>query len=87
MNNEETLKKIEAEADDYIKENNGLTIEYNTYKAGAIAESKNKTEEKYHFAHEVIFTLRSCHAISAEVYLHWIEKLNNEELEQLKLKP
>jgi hypothetical protein len=36
-------------------------------------------ENKYHFAREVIFNLRSCHAISYEVYLHWIDKLNNDE--------
>jgi hypothetical protein len=41
-------------------------------------------ENKYHFAREVIFNLRSCHAISNEVYLHWIDKLNNDEQEALR---
>ena len=36
-------------------------------------------ESKYHFGREIIFSLRSCHAISGEVYLHWLDKLNKEE--------
>ena len=32
-------------------------------------------ENKYHFAREVIFNLRTCHAITPEVYNHWIDKL------------
>ena len=37
------------------------------------------SETKYHYAREVIFNLRSCHAISVEVYNHWLDKINNEE--------
>lgn len=37
------------------------------------------TENKYHFGREIIYNLRSCHAISNEVYLHWLDKLNKEE--------
>ena len=37
------------------------------------------TENKYHFGREIIYNLRSCHAISNEVYLHWLDKLNEEE--------
>jgi len=44
-------------------------------------------ENKYHFAREVIFNLRSCHAVSNEVYLHWIDKLNNDEQEALRQPP
>ena len=36
-------------------------------------------ENKYHFAREIIFNLRSCHAISEKVYLHWIDKLIKDE--------
>lgn len=41
-------------------------------------------ENKYHFAREVIFNLRSCHAITQKVYLHWIDKLNKDEKLALK---
>ena len=37
------------------------------------------TENKYHFGREIIFNLRSCHAISNDIYLHWLDKLNEEE--------
>ena len=37
------------------------------------------TENKYHFGREIIYNLRSCHAISSKVYLHWLDKLNEEE--------
>ncbi len=36
-------------------------------------------ENKYHFAREIIFNLRACKAISAKVYLHWIDKLIYDE--------
>jgi len=36
-------------------------------------------ENKYHFAREIIFNLRSCHAITDKVYLHWIDKLIEDE--------
>jgi len=36
-------------------------------------------ENKYYYAREVIINLRSCHAITAEVYIHWLDKLNAEE--------
>ena len=39
-----------------------------------------KTEEnKYHYGREIIFNLRSCHAITPEVYLHWLDKIDKEE--------
>jgi len=39
-----------------------------------------KTEEsKYHYGREIIFNLRSCYAITPEVYLHWLDKINEEE--------
>jgi hypothetical protein len=38
-----------------------------------------EAENKYHFAREVIFILRSCDAITQKVYLHWIDKLNKDE--------
>ncbi len=41
----------------------------------------NAKENKYHFAREVIYNLRSCHAISNAVYLHWIDKLIKDEKE------
>lgn len=43
---------------------------------GAISNSE---ENKYHFAREVLFNLRSCHAVTEAVYLRWIKKLNVEE--------
>lgn len=36
-------------------------------------------QNKYHFAREIIFNLRSCHAINERVYLHWIDKLIKDE--------
>ena len=36
-------------------------------------------ENKYHFGREIIFNLRSCHAINEKVYLHWIDKLQKDE--------
>ena len=42
-------------------------------------ELKLNNENKYHFGREIIYNLRSCHAISNEVYLHWIDKLIKEE--------
>ena len=36
-------------------------------------------ESKYHYGREIICTLRSCTAISERVYLHWLDKINNEE--------
>lgn len=38
---------------------------------------------KYHFSIEIIFTLRSCKAITESVYLHWIDKLTKDEMEAL----
>jgi len=43
-----------------------------------------ESENKYHFAREVIFNLRSCGAISDKVYLHWIDKLIKDEKEYKK---
>ena len=37
------------------------------------------TDNKYNYGREIIFNLRSCQAISPEVYLHWIDKIDNEE--------
>jgi hypothetical protein len=36
-------------------------------------------ENKYHFAREIIFNLRACKAITDKVYLHWIDKLIEDE--------
>jgi hypothetical protein len=36
-------------------------------------------DNKYKYAREIIFDLRVCQAISPEVYLHWIDKIDNEE--------
>ena len=36
-------------------------------------------ESKYHYGREIICTLRSCTAISERVYLHWLDKINDEE--------
>ena len=36
---------------------------------------------KYHFAREIIFNLRSCQAISQNLYSHWIDKLIKDEKE------
>ena len=36
-------------------------------------------ENKYHFAREIIFNLRACQAITDKVYLHWIDKLIEDE--------
>ena len=36
-------------------------------------------DNKYSYGREIIFELRACHAISAEVYLHWLEKIDKEE--------
>ena len=36
-------------------------------------------ENKYWFAREIIFNLRACRAISEKVYLHWIDKLIEDE--------
>jgi hypothetical protein len=35
--------------------------------------------DKYHYAREIFSNLRTCRAIRAEVYMHWIEKINKEE--------
>lgn len=43
--------------------------------SGSVPEAENK----YHFAREVLFNLRSCYAISDTVYLHWIDKLISDE--------
>lgn len=37
------------------------------------------TDNKYNYGREIIFELRACHAISAEVYMHWLEKIDKEE--------
>ena len=37
------------------------------------------TYNKYNYGREIIFELRACHAISAEVYMHWLEKIDKEE--------
>jgi hypothetical protein len=39
----------------------------------------NTEESKYHYGREIIFNLRSCHAITPEVYLHWLDKIDKEE--------
>lgn len=36
-------------------------------------------DNKYNYGREIIFELRACHAISAEVYLHWLDKIDKEE--------
>jgi len=38
-------------------------------------------EEDYHYfyAREMLFNLRSCGAISAETYLHWLDKVDKEQ--------
>lgn len=36
-------------------------------------------ENKYHFAREVLFSLRAARAINEKVYLHWVDKLNQDE--------
>ena len=36
-------------------------------------------ENKYDYGREIIFNLRSCHAIDSKVYLHWLEKIDNEQ--------
>jgi hypothetical protein len=36
-------------------------------------------ENKYHFAREIIFNLKACKAITDKVYLHWIDKLTEDE--------
>jgi hypothetical protein len=36
-------------------------------------------DNKYIYGREIIFKLRACHAISVEVYLHWLEKIDKEE--------
>jgi len=40
------------------------------------------TNNKYHFARNVLFQLRSNHSISNRVYLKWLDALDNEELKQ-----
>jgi hypothetical protein len=39
----------------------------------------NTEENKYHFAREIIFNLRSTRAISDKVYLYWVDKLIEDE--------
>lgn len=41
-------------------------------------------KNKYHFAREIIFELRACRGISEKVYLHWIDKLIQDEKQELK---
>ena len=36
-------------------------------------------ENKYHFAREIIFNLKACRAITDKVYLHWVDKLIEDE--------
>ena len=36
-------------------------------------------ENKYDYAREMLFNLRSCYAIDQKVYLHWLEKIDNEQ--------
>ena len=36
-------------------------------------------ENKYQFAREIIFNLRACRAITDKVYLHWVDKLIEDE--------
>ena len=43
-------------------------------------------ENKYHFAREVIYELRTCHAITEKVYLHWLDKLIEDERDDEELK-
>lgn len=40
-------------------------------------------ENKYQFAREIIFNLRSYQAIDGKVYMHWVDKLNTEEEAEL----
>lgn len=37
------------------------------------------TDNKYNYGREIIFNLRSCHAINEQVYLHWLNKIDEEE--------
>ena len=41
-------------------------------------------DNKFHFAREIIFNLRTCYAITHEVYIHWMDKLIREEKECLE---
>ncbi|HOC97968.1 MAG TPA: hypothetical protein PKK80_02935 [Bacilli bacterium] len=65
-----------------------LISDFSNYKEGDVVKPTSDTdnyiekESKYHYAREVIFTLRACHAISVEVYLHWMDKINDEEIKE-----
>lgn len=37
------------------------------------------SENKYKYGREIVYNMRSCHAISAAVYLHWLDKIDKEE--------
>jgi len=66
-----------------------LISDFGNYKEGDVVKPTSDTdnyiekESKYHYAREVIFTLRACHAISVEVYLHWMDKINDEEIKEV----
>ena len=80
----------------HVKENNMIkrTVKeiaefFGVYKEGDVVKPTSDTdnyiekESKYHYAREVVFTLRACHAISVEVYLHCMDKINDEEIKEI----
>ncbi len=38
-----------------------------------------ENDNKYNYAREIMFTLKSCHAITPKVYMHWLDKIDREE--------
>ena len=37
--------------------------------------------DKYTYAREIIYSLRTCNAITDKVYQHWLDKINKDEKE------
>jgi len=36
-------------------------------------------ETKYHYAREILYELKVCRAITADVYLLWLDKIDDDE--------